>query len=132
MVINSLAMYPESFVKELETTISISDLVGKKIPLKKRGRDFVACCPFHHEKTPSFSVSDMKGIYHCFGCGKSGNIFTFIMEMEGLNFKEAIEYLANLYGIPLPKIEKAKIKKKEEVDEIDLIYKINEESCKFF
>ena len=132
MVINSLAMYPESFVKELETTISISDLVGKKIPLKKRGRDFVACCPFHHEKTPSFSVSDMKGIYHCFGCGKSGNIFTFVMEMEGLNFKEAIEYLANLYGIPLPKIEKAKTKKKEEVDEIDLIYKINEESCKFF
>ena len=132
MVINSLAMYPESFVKELETTISISDLVGKKIPLKKRGRDFVACCPFHHEKTPSFSVSDMKGIYHCFGCGKSGNIFTFVMEMEGLNFKEAIEYLANLYGIPLPKIEKAKTKKKEEVNEIDLIYKINEESCKFF
>ncbi|HSQ97775.1 MAG TPA: DNA primase [Rickettsiales bacterium] len=125
-------MYPESFVKELESTIPISDLIGKKLPLKKRGRDFVACCPFHHEKTPSFSVSDMKGIYHCFGCGKSGNIFTFVMEMEGLNFKEAIEYLANLYGIALPKIEHKKEVKKEEVDEIELIYKVNEESCKFF
>jgi len=59
-------MYPESFVKELESTVSISDLIGKKLPLKRRGRDFVACCPFHHEKTPSFSVSDTKGIYHCF------------------------------------------------------------------
>ena len=125
-------MYPESFIKELESTVQLSDLIGRKITLKKRGRDFVACCPFHHEKTPSFSVSDIKGIYHCFGCGKSGNIFTFVMEMERLNFKEAVEYIGNLYCIPLPKIEKKKIEKKEEIDEIDLIYKINEESCKFF
>lgn len=126
-------MYPESFVKELESTISISDLIGRKLPLKRRGRDFVACCPFHHEKTPSFSVSDAKGIYHCFGCGKTGNIFTFVMETEGLNFKEAIEYIANMYGIQLPKIEKVKKEqKKEEIDEIDLLYKINEETCKFF
>lgn len=125
-------MYPESFLKELENTIFISDLIGRKIPLKKRGRDYVACCPFHHEKTPSFSVSDNKGIYHCFGCGKSGNIFTFVMETEGLNFKESIEYLANLYGISLPKIENRREIKKEEFDEIDLIYKINEESCNFF
>ena len=126
-------MYPESFVKELESTISISDLIGRKLPLKRRGRDFVACCPFHHEKTPSFSVSDAKGIYHCFGCGKTGNIFTFVMETEHLNFKEAIEYIANMYGIQLPKIEKVKKEqKKEEIDEIDLLYKINEETCKFF
>lgn len=126
-------MYPESFVKELESTISISDLIGRKLPLKRRGRDFVACCPFHHEKTPSFSVSDAKGIYHCFGCGKTGNIFTFVMETEHLNFKESIEYIANMYGIQLPKIEKVKKEqKKEEIDEIDLLYKINEETCKFF
>lgn len=126
-------MYPESFVKELESTISISDLIGRKLPLKRRGRDFVACCPFHHEKTPSFSVSDSKGIYHCFGCGKTGNVFTFVMETEGLNFKEAIEYIANMYGIQLPKIERVKKEqKKEEIDEIDLLYKINEETCKFF
>ncbi len=125
-------MYPESFIKELETTIPISDLIGKKIALKRRGRDFVACCPFHHEKTPSFSVSDLKGIYHCFGCGRSGNIFTFIMETEGFSFKEAIEYIANLYGIALPKIQTKKRESKEEVDEVELIYKINEETCKFF
>ena len=78
-------MYPNSFIKELENRISISDVVGKKIQLKKRGQDYVACCPFHNEKTPSFSVSDNKGIYHCFGCGKTGNIFTFVMETEGIN-----------------------------------------------
>lgn len=125
-------MYPESFIKELENTITLSDVIGRKLPLKRRGRDFVACCPFHHEKTPSFSVSDMKGMYHCFGCGKSGNIFTFVMETEALNFKEAVEYLANMYGIPLPEVETKNVKKKEEVDEIELIYKINEETCKFF
>lgn len=124
-------MYPESFIKELENGISVSDLIGRKIPIKRRGRDYVACCPFHHEKTPSFSISDTKGIYHCFGCGKTGNIFTFVMETEGLNFKEAIEYLANLYGYQLPKVEVKKVKK-EEVDEIELIFNINEESCKFF
>ncbi len=125
-------MYPESFIKELENTIPISDVVGRKLPLKRRGRDYVACCPFHHEKTPSFSVSDSKGIYHCFGCGKSGNIFTFVMETEALNFKEAVEYLANMYGIQLPKLETKKTIKKEEADEIELIYKVNEEACKFF
>ena len=125
-------MYSESFIKELESTIAVSDLIGKKIPLRRRGRDFVACCPFHHEKTPSFSVSDLKGIYHCFGCGKSGNIFTFIMETEGMSFKEAVEHIANLYGITLPVIEKSGVKNKEESDEIDLIYEINECTCKFF
>lgn len=125
-------MYPESFIKELENTISLSDLIGRKIPLKKRGKDYVACCPFHHEKTPSFSISDVRGMYHCFGCGKSGNIFNFVMETEGLNFKETIEYLANIYGIQLPKLETKSIVKKEEIDEIDLIYKVNEASCKFF
>jgi len=125
-------MYPESFIKELENTIILSDVIGRKLPLKRRGRDYVACCPFHHEKTPSFSVSDTKGIYHCFGCGKSGNIFTFVMETEALNFKESVEYLANMYGIQLPQFEVKTAKKKEEIDEIDLIYKINEETCKFF
>ena len=125
-------MYPESFIKELENSVAISDLIGRKLQLRRRGRDYVACCPFHHEKTPSFSVSDARGIYHCFGCGKSGNIFKFVMETEGLSFKEAIEYIANLYGVMLPPIKTKGPKKKEEIDEIDLIYKINEETCKFF
>ncbi len=125
-------MYPESFIKELENTIVLSDLIGRKIPLKRRGRDYVACCPFHHEKTPSFSISDIKGIYHCFGCGKSGNLFNFVMETEALNFREAVEYLANMYGIQLPKLETKSTVKKEEIDEIELIYKVNEASCKFF
>lgn len=125
-------MYPESFIKEVEEAAVLSEVIGRKVPLKRRGRDYVACCPFHHEKTPSFSVSDMKGVYHCFGCGKGGNVFTFVMETEGLNFKEAVEYLANMYGIAIPKVEKKTNIKKEEIDEIEEIYKINEETCKFF
>lgn len=125
-------MYPESFIEELKSQVVISDLVGKKLSLKRRGKEFVACCPFHHEKTASFSVNDIKSFYHCFGCGAHGNIFSFVMETEGLGFKEAVEYIANAYGIALPEVVHKKEGKREEVDEFELIYKINEETCGFF
>ncbi|MDR3290121.1 MAG: DNA primase [Rickettsiales bacterium] len=124
-------MYPDSFVNELKNTIPISSLIGRFIPLKRTGgRVYKACCPFHAEKTPSFNVNDDMGIYKCFGCGKGGDIFSFVMEHEHLNFKETIEYIANSYNVPLPKIEKER--KKEEVDEIELLLKINEDDCVFF
>jgi DNA primase len=122
-------MYPKSFIDELKNRITLSAVIGKKVPLKKKGKDLWGCCPFHAEKTASFSVSDIKGFYKCFGCGKSGNIFDFVMEIDGLNFKEAIERLAHDFGIPLPKIEK---KQTKEINEIDLLLKINEETCIFF
>jgi len=124
-------MYPKSFIEELKNAIPISEVVGRKLRLRRSGRDFIALCPFHHEKTPSFSVSDSRGIYHCFGCGKTGNIFTFIMESEGMSFREAVEYLANTYGILLPKTEKKAVVDSE-FEEIEEIFKINEDSCKFF
>ncbi|HLA95364.1 MAG TPA: DNA primase, partial [Pyrinomonadaceae bacterium] len=71
-------------------------------PLKKKGANWMGCCPFHQEKTPSFSVSPSKGFYKCFGCGKGGNAYTFLMEMEGLNFPEAIQRVAEMSGVPLP------------------------------
>lgn len=77
-------------------------LIEPYAPLKKKGANWMACCPFHQEKTPSFSVNPAKGFYKCFGCGKGGNAYTFLMEMEGLNFPEAVQRVAEMNGVPLP------------------------------
>jgi len=83
------------------STADVVEVIGDFISLKKRGRNFIARCPFHDEKTPSFNVNQEKGIYKCFGCGKGGDSVTFVMEIEGLTFVQAIEYLARKYGITL-------------------------------
>lgn len=83
--------------------LDIVDVVGWFIPLKRQGRDFKACCPFHNEKTPSFVVSQEKQIFHCFGCGVGGDIFTFVMKYENISFVEALEYLAEKAGVTLQK-----------------------------
>ena len=124
-------MYSPSFLEELKSKINLSEVISKKVSLKSRGRDYIGLCPFHNEKTPSFSVNDMKGFYHCFGCSAHGDIITFLMETEGLSFKDAIEKLAVDFGIPLPKLEKSKKTDKERED-IDILFDINEQACKFF
>lgn len=87
----------------IKSKLLLSDIVGKKIRLIKRGDSFVGLCPFHHEKTPSFSVSNTKGLYYCFGCSAYGDAFEFISQTEGLSFKEAVERLALATGVELPK-----------------------------
>lgn len=124
-------MYPESFKDELKNKVNISEVVSKALALKSRGKDYVGLCPFHKEKTPSFTVNDMRRSYHCFGCGAHGDIFTFVMKTEGLDFKRAIEKIAVDYGISLPKLIESK-KTDEEKREIELLYEINEEACRFF
>lgn len=124
-------MYGEKFIEELKNRIVLSDVIGKKLTIIHKGRNKLALCPFHHEKTPSFNIDDEKGFYHCFGCGKSGDAINFLTELEGLTFKESVERLAEEYNITLPKIEKTQQQIKYE-SEIDVIYRINEESCKFF
>ncbi len=85
---------------EIKNKLKLSDIISKSVSLKKKGESrFVALCPFHNEKTPSFNVLDDKGFYHCFGCGKHGDIFNFVMEKENLNFKEALNYLSQLAGV---------------------------------
>ena len=83
----------------------IEEVVGDFVSLKRRGANYVACCPFHQEKTPSFSVSPSKGIFKCFGCGKAGSVVTFVMEHEQMNYVEALKYLGNKYGIEVKEKE---------------------------
>ena len=86
--------------EDIKSVIKLSDLIRKNIPLKQRDKsNFIALCPFHKEKTPSFNISDDKGFYHCFGCGKNGDIFTYVMEMENIGFTDALKSLADLAGI---------------------------------
>lgn len=93
---------PRSFIDDLIARTDIVELINQRVKLKKAGRNYQACCPFHHEKTPSFSVSQSKQFYHCFGCGAHGNAITFLMEYDKLEFPEAIEELAAMHGLEIP------------------------------
>ncbi len=90
-------------IEQIKQRVSLVDVVRAKAPsMKRKGRDWWACCPFHQEKTPSFSVNEEKGFYHCFGCGLHGDIFSFVQEQEGLNFPETLKKLADMAGVQLP------------------------------
>ena len=95
-------MIPQSFIQELLNRLDIVDVIERYVPLKKAGANYVACCPFHNEKSPSFSVSPTKQFYHCFGCGVHGSAISFVMEHQGLSFPEAVEELAKSSGLTVP------------------------------
>ena len=95
-------MIPESFIQELLSRVDVVDLIDGYVPLKKAGANFAACCPFHNEKSPSFTVSPTKQFYHCFGCGAHGTAIGFLMEYSGLGFIDAIKELCNRVGLPMP------------------------------
>ncbi len=94
--------FPPSFLDELRNRVPLADVIGRKAKLIRRGREYVALCPFHNEKTPSFTVSEDKGFYHCFGCGAHGDVISFLVESEGLPFPEAVARLAAQAGLELP------------------------------
>ncbi len=98
-------LIPQQFVDDLIARADIVDVIGQRIPLKKAGREFKAPCPFHNEKTPSFTVSPTKGFYHCFGCGAHGTTLGFLMEYEHMSFVEAVESLAHTMGMEVPREE---------------------------
>ncbi len=98
-------LIPQHFIDDLIARADIIEVLGKRIQLKKAGREFKACCPFHDEKTPSFTVSPQKGFYHCFGCGAHGTALGFLMEFEHLSFVDAVEALAGLMGVEVPREE---------------------------
>lgn len=124
-------IYPHDIIEEIRTEIDIVSLVSEYITLKQKGGNYFGLCPFHNEHTPSFSVSADKQLYHCFGCGESGNVFGFIMAMENMDFPEAIKFLAQKAGISLPEpqysrevMEKAKLKER--------LYVLHKDAGRFF
>src|SRR5512143_3188233 len=97
-----MPLYSDSVLDEVRNAVNIVSLVSEYVALKKRGKNHVARCPFHNEKTPSFDVSEEKQIFMCFGCGLGGDVFRFVMQIEHLSFPEAVQFLATRYGISLP------------------------------
>ena len=97
-----MARFSDDKLEEVRSRADIVEVIGAHVRLKRAGRNFVGLCPFHNEKTPSFSVNPERGFFHCFGCGAGGTVFNFVMRTEGLNFPEAIESLARRYGVTLP------------------------------
>ncbi len=98
-------LIPQDFIDDLVARADIVEVIGRRVQLKKAGREFKACCPFHDEKTPSFTVSPAKGFYHCFGCGAHGTAIGFLMEFDHMSFVEAVESLASAMGVDVPRSE---------------------------
>lgn len=97
-----MAFYPDAFLEQLQSRIDLVDLIAGHVELKRSGSNWFGLCPFHHEKSPSFSVSAEKQMYYCFGCGKGGSAFQFVMDYQGMSFPEAVEWLAERAGLALP------------------------------
>lgn len=120
---------PESKIEEIRNAANIVDIISEYIPLRKRGKNYIGLCPFHSEKTPSFTVSDDKQIFHCFGCHAGGNVFKFIMDYKKISFVESIQELAEQLGIGLEYEEGASAEKQSEQEEL---YDINTEAARYF
>lgn len=123
--------YPEDIVEEVRTRNDIVDVVGSYVKLQKKGSNYMGLCPFHNEKSPSFSVSGSKQMYHCFGCGVGGNVFTFLMEYENFTFVEALKSLSERAGVKLPELEYSK-EAKQAADLKGRLLEINKEAAKYY
>jgi DNA primase len=119
---------PDSFKQELLHRVDVVDVIERYVPLKKGGTNFLACCPFHSEKTPSFTVSPTKQFYHCFGCGAHGNAISFLMEYQGLGYIEALKDLAESAGMKLPEFEPRAAKSAAGPD----LYDIMQRACDYY
>ena len=123
--------YPEEIIEEVRQRNDIVDIISSYVKLKKTGSNYMGLCPFHSEKSPSFSVSGSKQMYHCFGCGVGGNVFTFVMEYENYSFVEAVQYLADRSGVQLPKVEMTP-EAKRQADIRNRILEVNKEAAKYY
>lgn len=123
--------YPEEVIEEVRMRSDIVDVISGYVKLQKKGANYFGLCPFHHEKSPSFSVAPQKQMYHCFGCGVSGNVITFIMEYENYSFREAVEMLADRSGVKLPKMEYSK-EAKAQADLKAALLEINKQAANYF
>ena len=120
---------PESKIEEIRNSVDIVDVISQQVQLRKRGKNFIGLCPFHSEKTPSFTVSEEKQIFHCFGCHTGGNVFKFLTEFHKISFVEAVQELAEQQGIT---IEFDKAEYTEQQSEQEVLYDINTEAARYF
>ena len=123
--------YEEDLIAEVRERNDIVDIISSYVSLKKKGANYMGLCPFHNEKTPSFSVSREKQMYYCFGCGQGGDVFQFLMEYNRLSFVEALQELAGKAGIALPEGEQSAEEKKE-ADARTLLKEMNRQSAVYF
>lgn len=123
--------YSEELIEEIRTRNDIVDVISGYVRLQKKGSSYFGLCPFHNEKSPSFSVSRQKQMYYCFGCGAGGNVYTFLMEYENFSFVEAVKYLADRAGIELPEAEYSK-EAKEKADLKASILEVNKLAAKYY
>jgi len=121
-------IFPKDFPDKLRSSILVSEVVGKKVKLKLRGKEFTGLCPFHNEKSPSFTVNDQKGFYHCFGCAAHGDVISFVMNNEGLEYRDAVAKLADDFSIPIPQVKFDEAKE----NKLERDFLILEKICNFF
>lgn len=125
-----MVRYSDELIDEIRSSNDIVDTISQYVTLKRSGRNFFGLCPFHKEKSPSFSVSPDKQIFHCFGCGVGGNVIHFVSKIENLDFRETLEFLAEKSGIELPTSENDQYSKRQFLK--DKVFKINEETARFY
>lgn len=123
--------YPDEVIEEVRARNDIVDVISKSVKIQKKGSSYFGLCPFHNEKSPSFSVSGSKQMYYCFGCGAGGNVFTFVMEYENYTFQEAVKMLAERAGVALPEVEYSKEDKQKEARRARLL-EINKTAAGYF
>ena len=123
--------YSDDIIEEVRSRNNIVDVVSEYVRLQKKGSSYFGLCPFHNEKSPSFSVSPGKQMFYCFGCGVGGNVFTFLMEYENASFPEVLEKLADRAGIELPKQEYSR-EAKQEADKKSALLAINKAAAQYY
>ena len=121
----------DDFIERLRSESDIVSVISEYVPLSKKGRNYWGCCPFHQEKTPSFSVTPDKGFFYCFGCQAGGNVFNFLMKVENIPFMDAVKVLARKMNIPVPEKSKSEEERRRE-QEIAQLYKANQLAKDFF
>ncbi|MCB1783967.1 MAG: DNA primase [Alphaproteobacteria bacterium] len=117
------------FLDEIRTRLSLSEVIGRRVKVTRAGREYKACCPFHHEKSPSFTINDDKQFFHCFGCGAHGDVVGFVMRHDNLSFPDAVEMLAAEAGLQMPKQTPQEVEKAQKQKDL---YALVEETCRYF
>ncbi|MBU2097441.1 MAG: DNA primase, partial [Gammaproteobacteria bacterium] len=121
-------LIPQSFIDDLLSRVDIVEVIDKRVKLRKTGKNYSACCPFHQEKTPSFSVEPEKQFYYCFGCGAAGNALGFVMNFDQKEFPQAVESLAQDYGLTVPREEKSGQNQQRRQEHEDLLSALEQAS----